>query len=96
MNGRHKAALVFAGYKWVENAPNPDCHYEDREGVHFGDVGLTGDGWMVDLFGRWEGMEWPDRSGHCLSGQTRYPTRKAAQRALEEIAYALFAAGFTL
>jgi hypothetical protein len=96
MNGRHKAALVLAGYHWVEESLDESYCYRDGGNVPIGDVQLTGDGWGADLFGRWSGMDWPDRSGHCLSGQTRYPTKEAAQRAIEEIAYGLFAGGFKL
>jgi hypothetical protein len=96
MNGRHKVALIFAGYRWVEDESGSDYRYEDSGGVPIGFASQGLLGWWVNLYGRWSGTDWPDRSGHYLSGQTRYPTRKAAQRALEEIAYGLFAAGFKL
>jgi hypothetical protein len=93
MNGRHKAALIFAGYRWVEAGHGLSTHsLVDGDGVYMGAVSQTeegGRGWMVELFGHFE---------VCIreTGQTRYPTRKAAMRALEGIACQLFAAGFKL
>ena len=91
MNGGHKAALNFAGYHWVEDESGSDFRYEDGGGVPIGFASRGLLGWWVNLYGRWSGT---DRSGHFLSGQTCYPTKKAAMRALEEIAYGLFAGGF--
>jgi|GEM_PF-3727444 len=94
MNARHKAALIFAGYHWIESGHGlPVCSYLDGDGIYFGAVSSLiadgGPGWMVEIHGRFE---------VCIRrmGQTRYPTQKAAMRALEEIAGALLAAGLYL
>jgi len=89
----HKSALVLAGYHWVDAGHGLSTRsYLDGEGVYIGSISLTEDGglgWMVGVEGRFEG---------CIRemGKARYPTKGAACRALEEIAYALFASGIKL
>jgi hypothetical protein len=88
----HKTALSLAGYRWKTRADNPDLFLfideDDRPIGHLGvhtdgscQLTLNVDGGIGNLWSR------------C---RTLYPVKADAMCALEEIAYALFAAGIKL